>query len=497
MDDNSNNSSGGSNNNPGESESTGIGKKNKKSGNKKYTMIAVYSFIVILSSFAVILVILAVRDFFTEGQYIAAINIFMPIVYGLVFAYLLNPLMGFFKNRIFFKLAREKLKNVLSIISSYLTMGIIITLILLMIIPQVVGSVQQLTGIAVDWLSPHETETETENIDYESIDYESISNAKIIVYLHELGSNIQDYIDGMGLELNVQEIFDDISRNIMDFVTIHLTSAINAAIGVVYGAASGVINIILGLLLSIYLLAGKDKFIAQTKKLLFALCPPGFSYKTVNIMRKTHEIFGGFISGKILDSAIVGVICFVVMLIFGISYPTLISVIVAVFNIIPFFGPLIGGAIGALFLAINDLWETVWFVVFILILQQVDGNFIGPKILGPKVGMPAFWVIVAILVMSGIFGIPGFFFGVPVFAVIYVLVKEYAENKLKAKGFPTKTEQYIRGRGFIADDEEYGGNGEYGEYKGKSGEEKKKKSGKYVLINKTANKLISFVKRKK
>jgi len=433
----------------------GNNKKEKDKKNKKYTLIALYTFVVILASFAVIIVILGIRDFFIEQQYVKILNVLTPIIYGFVFAYILNPLFMFFQKRAFFKLS-NKLKNALSILATYLSTIIIITLLLLMVIPQVVASTQQLTGIASEWLAPHEAgengyngETGEED---EIGDNTEAANSKLVVYLRDVGAVIQDYIDNLGLDINVEEIFNEMSENLIGLVTLHLTPAINATISVIYGAASGILNIFLGLLLSVYLLAGKDKFIAQTKKLLFAFCPAGFAYRLVNIMRKTHEIFGGFIAGKIVESAIVGAICFIVMSIFGISYATLITVIIAVTNVIPFFGSIIGGVIGVLFLAINDIGEAVWFGVFILILQQIDGNLIGPKILGPKVGMPAFWVIVSILVMSGIFGLPGFFFGVPVFAVAYVLIKEYAENRLEAKGFPKKTEQYIRNRLIIDPD---------------------------------------------
>lgn len=459
-------------------------KKSKNQWNPKYTLIAVYSFIVILSSFAVILIIWDVRDFFINREYTKILNILTPIIYGFILAYLLNPLCMFFQNKIFFKL-RKKSKNIFSILATYLTMIIIITLILLMVIPQVISSVQQLTGIATDWFTPvsYGYSSESESGDFsEGSEYDEekkIENSKIVVYLHDLGADIQDYVDKMGLKINVEEIFDGMAQNVISLIYEYISPAINYTVAIIYATASELLNVFLGLLLSIYLLSGKDKFIAQTKKLLFAVCPAGFSYKLVRVMRKTHEIFGGFITGKIVESAIVGVICFIVMSVFNLSYSTLISVIVAVANVIPFFGALIGGVIGVMFLAINDIGEAALFVVIILVLEQIDGNFIGPKILGPKVGMPAFWVIVSILVMNGLFGLPGFFIGVPVFAVAYVLIKEFAENRLAAKGFPAETEQYVRNYGNIES--------------GNAKKTRKEKESGFIFIGKTLNKIAKNI----
>ena len=449
--------------------------KNKDEWNKKYTLIAIYSFIVILASFAAILIILGVRDFFVTQQYLKFFKVLTPIIYGFVFAYLLNPLLIFFQNKVFLKLGK-KIKNLFSILATYLTTGIVITLILLMVIPQVILSVQQLTGRAIDWLSPYDN---SQNINFENtdnneknaeidtdtdtntdIDIETtpktnienieneignnIANSKLAVYLNDLGISIQDYIDSLGLKINVEETFAHMADNLVNLLSTYVISAINGTLVFLYGIFSSVLNFILGILLSIYLLISKDKLIAQVKKLFFALFPGKFSYKMVGIMRKTHEIFGGFITGKILDSVIVGIICFIGMSILGMHYTALITVIVAVTNVIPFFGPFIGAIPSLFFLAINDIWEALWFLIFILVLQQIDGNIIGPKILSSKVGLSAFWVIVSIIVMGGLFGIPGIFFGTPVFAVAYVLIKEFAENKLINKGFPTETEKYIR-----------------------------------------------------
>ena len=449
-------------------------KNNKDEWNKKYTFAAIYAFIVIIASFAAVLIILSVRDFFTQQQYQKFFKIISPIIYGFIFAYLLNPLLMFFQNKVFFKL-KKKIKSIFSILATYLTMAIIITLILLMVIPQVILSIQQLTGRATDWLTPYENienieaaentendetkaeaeagaEPQTESDSDQDQYKDDITNSKMAVFLNDLGASIQDYIDDLGLKIDVEKTFRDMSENIVNLLSTYVMSAINGIISFLYGIFSGILNFILAILLSIYLLISKDKFIAQIKKLLFAFIPSKVSYKFVKIMRKTHEIFGNFIIGKMLDSAIVGILCFIGMSIFRMRYAALISVIIAVFNLIPFFGPIIGAIPSVFFLAVNDIWQAFWFLIFILVLMQIDGNIIEPKILGAHVGLPSFWVIVSIIVMSGFFGVPGFFIGVPIFAVAYVLIKEYAENKLTSKGFPPETEHYIRSPGSIGEE---------------------------------------------
>lgn len=420
--------------------------KTQKDRNKKYTLIAIYSFIVIAVSFAAIMIILGVRDFIAQQQYLGFLEILSPVLYGFIFAYLLNPLLMFFQNKVFFKLGKKS-KKVFSILATYLFTAVLITLLLLMVIPQVIASVQQLTGKATDWLSPYESfennieqAEETEN-DAGEI---NIADSKISVFLNDFGKSVQDYADSLGLKIDVAETFKHLADDTLNLFSSYIITALNGTISIIYKIFAGIFNVVLGVLLSIYLLGSKDKFIAQAKKLFFALFPTAFSYKFVVIMRKTHEIFGGFITGKILDSLIVGVLCFLWMSVFNIRYTALITVIVTVTNVIPFFGPFIGAIPSLFFLAINDIWQALWFLIFIFILQQIDGNFIEPKVVGSKVGLPAFWVIVSIIVMSGFFGLPGIFFGVPVFAVVYVLIKEYAENRLKTKGLPEETEHYIK-----------------------------------------------------
>ena len=197
-----------------------------------------------------------------------------------------------------------------------------------------------------------------------------------------------------------------------------------------------------GIILSVYLLASKELFYAHAKKLGYALFPKRVMDKLLEITHTSNNIFTGFIVGKIVDSTIIGVLCFIVMALFNWPYAMLISVIVGVTNVIPYFGPFIGAIPSILLLLIIDPRTAVMFGIFILILQQLDGNIIGPKILGDSTGLSAFWVVFSITLFSAIMGPIGMLIGVPTFAVIYSLIRDFAEWRLKTKNMATATDDY-------------------------------------------------------
>ena len=208
------------------------------------------------------------------------------------------------------------------------------------------------------------------------------------------------------------------------------------------GFAIGLKDFIIGFIVAVYLLLDKEKFIAQMRKAVTALFPNKVAYEIRSISAKVNKSLNGFITGKILDSFIIGIICFILMTMFKMEFPVLISTIVGVTNIIPFFGPFIGAIPSALLLLISAPSQTLPFVALIFALQQFDGNILGPYILGDSTGLPAFWVMFAIFMGGGLFGFPGMVLGVPIFAVIYALAEEIAEILLKRKGLPHETEAY-------------------------------------------------------
>jgi len=193
---------------------------------------------------------------------------------------------------------------------------------------------------------------------------------------------------------------------------------------------------------SVYLLASKEKMIGMCKKLVYASMKTERANEFVDTMRHVNSIFGGFINGKIIDSAIIGVLCFIGVTILRMPYPLVLSVIVGVTNIIPFFGPYIGAIPTTLLVLLYNPIQGIIFVVFVLALQQLDGNVIGPKILGDSTGLSSFWVIFSILFAGGMFGVLGMIVGVPAFATIYYLVKKAVEKRLQKKKMPVETECY-------------------------------------------------------
>ena len=202
------------------------------------------------------------------------------------------------------------------------------------------------------------------------------------------------------------------------------------------------LDVIIAIILSVYIMFSKETLIAQLKKALYAMLKKETAAKLVRIARESHRIFSGFINGKLIDSLIIGILCFIGMSIIGFEFTLLISFIVGCTNVIPFFGPFFGAIPSILILLMVDPWQALWFAIFVLVLQQLDGNVIGPKILGDSTGLPALWVMFAILVGGGMFGVIGMFVGVPAFAVIYEFTREYFEERLKEKNLPTETENY-------------------------------------------------------
>ena len=203
-----------------------------------------------------------------------------------------------------------------------------------------------------------------------------------------------------------------------------------------------VFDIVVAIILSVYIMFSKETLIAQLKKALYALLKKERTDKLVRIARESNRIFSGFINGKLIDSLIIGILCFIGMSLIGFEFTLLISFIVGCTNVIPFFGPFFGAIPSILILLMVDPWQALWFAIFVFVLQQLDGNVIGPKILGDSTGLPALWVMFAILIGGGIFGVIGMFVGVPAFAVIYKFTKEALENRLREKNLPEKTESY-------------------------------------------------------
>ena len=351
------------------------------------------------------------------------VRLMMPFMIGFALAYLLNPVMKFFERNLFERAFRNsrlkkkrKLVRGLSVLTTVVVALAAFIVDLLLLIPQLAYS---LLGI--------------------------LNN--LPEYMKNLGNYVEGLVAGNQELANfVDTQMTTINDTIQDFIATAMPSITkllgNVTVGVI-GVVNALKDSILGIIISVYVLYAKEQFIAQAKKVIVALTPDSFSKPFISLVRETHGVFGGFISGKIIDSLIIGVLCFIGTSILGMPYAVLVSVIVGVFNVIPFFGPFIGAIPSALLILMVDPLKCLWFVIFIIVLQQFDGNILGPYILGGTTGLSAFWVIFAILTFGGLFGFIGMFVGVPVFAVIYTLISRGINKKLEKKGRSTATADYL------------------------------------------------------
>ncbi len=378
-----------------------------------------------------IVVILSIAFYFlllragTLSDYIANIvRILRPVLYGVVIAYLLNPVMVFVE-RLMMQHVLVKMKNQrraegiarISAVLLALAFGISIVVALgLMILPELFASIRGLIftlprqmEVFIDWFS-----------EWQRADNE------IGQFLEDLLMEGTDYLETW------------LRNDLLGQINIMMTSLTAGVIGFVREVA----NIIIGVVVSAYTLFSKEKFAGSSKKITYALLGTERANFFIAVVRKSHEIFGGFISGKLLDSAIIGVICFICMTIMDLPYILLVSVIIGVTNVIPFFGPYIGGIPCALLIALVDPMQGVYFGLFIIVLQQVDGNLIGPTILGDSTGLSPFWIIVAILVGGGLFGFVGMVMGVPTLAVIFYIINLFTERKLEERRLPLDASLY-------------------------------------------------------
>lgn len=385
--------------------------------NTKYTTIATYVFIVACS---IIIFYLGISQLGVVLSKIhGAIGILQPFIIGFSIAYLLNFILKFYEKKIFENInikklkLKQKTKRSFGILFTYATALVVVFLFIKFVLPQVVDSI---SGLIND----------------------------IPSYINETNK----FIDGTLAKLNIdQQYLRIINENFNDLVNYIIKVATNFLPllgGMLTTVASSIWNIILGIIVSIYLLIDKEKFCALIKKITYAIFPKSASEKILEVSYMSNSIFGKFLIGKIVDSAIIGVLTFFILALCKMPYAILVSVIVGITNIIPFFGPFIGAVPSFIIILFISPVKALWFLVIIFIIQQLDGNIIGPKILGDSIGISAFWILFSILVAGKFLGLIGMVIGVPLFAVIYAIVKEIIEGKLKKKNMNYKTEDYLK-----------------------------------------------------
>lgn len=338
------------------------------------------------------------------------LGVIFPFLLGFFIAYIINPLVEFFNVKFFLGILgikKKKLRKAFSVLISYVLVISVITTCMFYIIPQIVESLTQLSGFI-----------ETAQTGYN----------KVIGFVEELNDKYPEWKLNTVIKF-VKDIPDYIEKYVGDIVVTIIPKVYTTSMSVI----STLLDIIIAIIVSVYMLLDKAKLINNTKRVIYALFPEKKADRILVVSAECNKIFGNFIIGKMIDSIIIGILCWIIMTVIDIPYALVISVIVGVTNMIPYFGPFIGAIPGILLLLIVDFYYALIFTVLIIILQQFDGLYLGPKILGESTGLRPIWIIFAITVGGSVAGVAGMFLGVPVTAVIAHLLDEGMEKKLKKR----------------------------------------------------------------
>lgn len=414
--------------------------------NQKYTQIAVYAVIVIVVSGIILIGANDIPDFRQVGDLVSSCA--APLIWGAVIAYLLNPGVDFFRFKVFKKWSEKAntekkrlvIRNVSIFIVVVLAVGLI-TGLLFLIIPQVTSSVSGFVS---------QFDTYADNF---------------IGWVSEIFADQPQVIESLQnplvqIENFLNNSWKDISETIVSFGTKIGGGLINFVLGFK--------DFIIGFIIGIYILASKEMLKAQVKKIVFAFFRNSHAQNILRVTRRTNDIFVHYLTGILIDAFFVGCLTFIGASIIGTPYPLLMAVIIACTNIIPFFGPFIGGIPACFIVLLEDPMKALWFAIFMVVMQQIDGNIMVPLIQGDRTGVPSVWVLIGLMIGGGLFGFAGMLLAVPVFAVVYMLFKEFLNSRLEKKKLPTigalyspeKIDRYVDGYSYSeeerkADDERY------------------------------------------
>ena len=380
-----------------------------------------------VTALAVLLLLVAAVFVVIRWSLVAALgakiaHILAPVIYGAVFAYLLNPVynrvqaavMKLTKDIIPDEKGRKRLGGFLGTLASMCLLVAVVVGLISMLIPQLISSIR---GVMETLPS-------------------SINNLEI--WLEKI------LADNPDLEQHYGAAADYLQNWLTNVVVPNIYRIIGSVSSGVVLVVRAVFDILIGLIVMVYLLNMKEKLLAQAKMIIYGVFPLKIANKVIEEGRYVHQVFGGFIIGKLLDSLIIGLICFVLLGFANMPYVLLVSVIVGVTNVIPFFGPFIGAIPSAFLILLSDPMKCLYFLIFVLLLQQFDGNILGPKILGDSTGLSSFWVLFSILLFGGLMGFVGMIIGVPTFAVMYRLVTEFTTWRLGKKALSGNLNEYDR-----------------------------------------------------
>lgn len=390
---------------------------------KKHISLGITSFLVVAAS-------LLFYYLLFHGEIFASkldkfVTIASPIIYGIVVAYLLTPLVNSTETKVLIPLfthksplneQKHKWMRVISVTFTLIFMFFVFYIFFSILIPNIVTSIQSIS-------------------------------AQFPTYVTNLTFWINKFFEkNPDIEKLVIQLIDMYSEEFNDFLNNNIIPQLESIVKTVSLSLINVLKVlwdfVIGVIIAVYVLFSKEIFSSQSKKITYAIFKNDTANNIINDVRFVSDTFVGFISGKILDSAIIGLICFAGTSVLNIPYALLVSVIVGLTNIIPFFGPFLGAIPSAILILMVDPLKCLYFIIFILFLQQLDGNVIGPKILGESTGLSSFWVIFSITIFGGLLGIPGMIIGVPFFAVLYAGIRHMVEKSLSKKGLPTESVQY-------------------------------------------------------
>ena len=345
------------------------------------------------------------------GQISWITSVIMPFTIALVIAFVLNRPYKLIRYRFYTPLLQKaglsekkvgSISGVLSILSVYFLLFFIVGKLVSSVIPELIVSI----------------ETFSSNMDG---------------YLSDMTTLISRISTQLQLDSEIARLLNTYWQDLLAGIYQTLNTLLPALVDFSMGAATSIYNVFSGLIISIYLLTGKDKLIRTFKKMLYAFLPDRWADYIMHVGHVANRSFGGFLTGQIIDSAIVGLLCFLGMSVMNMPYAMLSSVIVGVTNIIPYFGPIIGAIPGVVLLLLSNPIKAVLFIILIVCIQQFDGNIMAPRIVGNSIGVSGVWVLFSIIVGGSLFGVPGMVAGLPTFSVIYVLVREQAHRRLLAK----------------------------------------------------------------
>lgn len=359
-----------------------------------------------------------------SGKLSEIVKILQPIIYGFVIAYLLNPIVRKV-DELLLPIMEKKMKNqenaksltrAAGVFAALFVLVLVIVILCNLLIPELYYSIRNMIFTLPGQLN------------------ELVAHINAMATGDSTTSQFMRTAINEGTQMLETWLRDDLltkTNEIMSNLTMGVINVVNV-----------IFDFLIGVIVSVYVLFSKEKFSCQCKKAVYAIFTPDHANMILHFTTKSNQIFGGFIIGKIIDSAIIGVLCFFGMSALDMPYVVLISVIVGVTNVIPFFGPYIGAIPSIVLILLSNPMQGLYFALFVLALQQFDGNILGPKILGNSTGLTAFWVIVAILLGGGLFGFVGMVMGVPTFAVLYYLAELLVNSRLQRKNLPMDTEFY-------------------------------------------------------